>query len=92
MMPTIRPGDLMVCYPSDWWDDGTIVIISINDSSTVKRIYHAEDGGIDLIPDNPKYKTMHYTPKEIEDYCIHILGHVITTIPPEIQPIPRRSE
>lgn len=92
MMPTIRPGDLMVCYPSDWWDDGTIVIISINDSNTVKRIYHAEDGGIDLIPDNPKYKAMHYTPEEIEDYCIHILGHVITTIPPEIQPIPRRSE
>lgn len=92
MMPTIRPGDLMVCYPSDWWDDGTIVIISINDSNTVKRIYHAEDGGIDLIPDNPKYKAMHYTPEEIEVYCIHILGHVITTIPPEIQPIPRRSE
>ena len=37
MMPTIRPGDLMVCYPSDWWDNGTIVIISINDSNTVKR-------------------------------------------------------
>ena len=91
MMPTIRPGDLMVCYPSDWWDDGTIVVISINDSSTVKRIYHSEDGGIDLIPDNPKFKTMHYSLKEIEDYCIHVLGHVITTIPPEIQPIPRRE-
>ena len=91
MMPTIRPGDLMVCYPSDWWNDGTIVIISINDSSTVKRIYRAKDGGIDLIPDNTKYKIMHYTKQEIEDYCIHVLGHVITTIPPEIQPIPRRE-
>lgn len=91
MLPTIRPGDLMVCYPSDWWDDGTIVIVSVNDSNTVKRIYHAKDGGIDLIPDNPKYKIMHYTPSEIEEYCIHVLGHVITTIPPEIQPIPRRQ-
>jgi len=91
MIPTIRPGDLMVCYPTDWWDDGTIVIISINDSNTVKRIYHAEDGGIDLIPDNPKFKMMHYTQTEIEDYCIHVLAHVITTIPPEIQPIPRRQ-
>ena len=91
MMPTIRPGDLMVCYPSDWWDDGTIVVVSINDSNTVKRIYRADDGGIDLIPDNPKYKMMHYSLQEIEDYCIHVLGHVITTIPPEIQPIPRRE-
>lgn len=91
MMPTIRPGDLMVCYPSDWWDDGTIVVVSINDSNTVKRIYRADDGGIDLIPDNPKFKLMHYDTTEITDYCIHVLGHVITTIPPEIKPIPRRE-
>ena len=92
MIPTIRPGELMVCYPSDWWDDGTVAIININDSDTVKRIYHAKDGGIDLIPDNPQYKMMHYTPEEIEDLHIHVLGHVVTTIPPEIKPIPRREE
>ena len=90
MIPIIRPGDLMVCYPSDWWDDGTIAIVNVNGSDTVKRIYHSEDGGIDLIPDNSEYKMMHFTPQEIEDYHIHVLGHVITTIPPEIQPIPRR--
>lgn len=92
MLPTIRPGELMVCYPSDWWDDGTVVIINVNDSDTVKRIYHAKDGGIDLIPDNPEYKIAHYSPAEIEDLHIHVLGHVITTIPQEIIPIPRREE
>lgn len=92
MIPTIRPGELMVCYPGDLWDDGTVVVININDSDTVKRIYHAKDGGIDLIPDNPKFKSMHYTPEEIEDFHIHVLGHVVTTIPQEIRPIPRREE
>ena len=92
MIPTILPGELMVCYPSNWWDDGTVVVININDSDTVKRIYHAKDGGIDLIPDNPAYKIMHYTQSEIEDYRIHILAHVVTTIPQEIRPIPRRDE
>ena len=92
MIPTIRPGELMVCCPSDWWDDGTVVVININDSDTVKRIYHAKDGGIDLIPDNSKFKSMHYTPEEIEDFHIHVLGHVVTTIPQEIKPIPRRGE
>ena len=92
MIPTILPGELMVCYPSNWWDDGTVVVININDSDTVKRIYHAKDGGIDLIPDNPEYKIMHYTQSEIEDYRIHILAHVVTTIPQEIRPIPRRDE
>lgn len=92
MLPTIRPGELMVCYPSDWWDDGTVVVININDSDTVKRIYHAQDGGIDLIPDNPEFKIMHFTQDEIDDYHIRVLAHVVTTIPMEIKPIPRRDE
>ena len=90
MLPTIRPGDLMVCYPGSAWDDGIIAVININDSDTVKRIYRAADGGIDLIPDNTKYKMMHFTPEEIRDYQITVLAHVVTTIPPEIHPVPRR--
>lgn len=91
MIPTILPGELMVCYPSDMWEDGTVVIVNIDDSDTVKRIYHADDGGIDLIPDNPHYQIKHYSPQEIQDYQIHVLAHVITTIPQEIKPVPRRD-
>ena len=91
MSPTIRPHDLMVCYPGDWWDDGMVVIANVNDSDTVKRIYHAEDGGIDLVPDNPDYRAMHYSPEDITDLKITVLAHVLTTIPPEIQPIPRKK-
>lgn len=92
MSPTIRPRDFMVCYPGDWWDDGMVVVVNVNDSDTVKRIYHAKDGGIDLVPDNPEYKSMHYSPKDIEEQHISILAHVLTTIPPEIQPLPRRDQ
>ena len=92
MIPTILPHEMMVCYPSDWWDDGMVVIVNVNDSDTVKRIYHAADGGIDLVPDNPDYKSQHFTPKDIRDLQIHVLAHVLTTLPQEIQPIPRRKE
>lgn len=92
MSPTIRPRDFMVCYPGDWWDDGMVVVVNVNDSDTVKRIYRAKDGGIDLVPDNPEYKSMHYTPKDIEEQHITVLAHVLTTIPPEIQPLPRRDQ
>lgn len=91
MFPTIKSGDLMLCYPGDIWDDGTIVILNVNGSDTVKRIYHAYDDGIDLIPDNPKYKTVHYSPKDIDDLQIKVLGHVITVLPKEFAPIPRRG-
>lgn len=92
MSPTIRPRDFMVCYPGDWWDDGMVVVVNVNDSDTVKRIYRAKDGGIDLVPDNPEYKSMHYTPEDITEQHIAVLAHVLTTIPPEIQPRPRRDQ
>ena len=92
MMPTIRPRDLMVCVPGDSWEDGDIVIIDVNDTDTVKRIYRANDGGIDLVPDNEKYKEMHYTPRDLEDYQIHVLGRVVKVIGPDLQAKPRRRK
>jgi len=92
MLPTIRPRDLMVCVPGDGWEDGDIVIIDVNDTDTVKRIYRAQDGGIDLVPDNEKYKEMHYTPKDLEEFQIHILGRVVKVIGPDLQPKPRRRK
>ena len=92
MAPTILPGDFMVCYPSDWWEDGMIVVVNVNDSDTVKRIYRTSDGGIDLVPDNPDYKSMHYTPRDVEDYQIKVLAHVLTKLPQPFHPIPRRKE
>lgn len=58
----------------------------------IKRIYHSDDGGIDLVPDNPAYRSMHYSPQDMEDMRISVLAHVLTTIPPDIQPVPRRKE
>ena len=84
MSPTIISGDMMLCRPSDAWGDGNIVIVNVNDSDTVKRIYRAKDGGIDLKPDNHAYETMHYTPADIERYQVHVLGRVLMTISKEL--------
>lgn len=92
MFPTIKPGDLMLCCPTSWWDDGMVCIVNIDDVDTVKRVYHAKDGGIDLVPDNPRSKSRHYSPEEIEDMGIHVTGHVIRTVTPELEAIPRRKE
>ena len=84
MSPTIISGDMMLCRPSEAWGDGNIVIVNVNDSDTVKRIYRSKDGGIDLKPDNPAYETMHYTPAELEKYQVHVLGRVLMTISKEL--------
>lgn len=84
MSPTITPGDLLITVPGNAWEDGWIVVVDVNDSDTVKRIYRASDGGIDLIPENKKYKTMHLTPEDLTTYNVAVLGHVVKPIGPDL--------
>ena len=80
MSPTITPGDLLITVPGNAWEDGWIVVVDVNDSDTVKRIYRAKDDGIDLVPDNSKYKTMHLSPEDLVSYNVSVLGHVVKAI------------
>ena len=84
MSPTITPGDLLVTIPGSVWEDGWIVVVDVNDSDTIKRIFRADDGGIDLVPDNKKYKPMHLTPEDLMTYNVAVLGHVVKPIGPDL--------
>lgn len=84
MSPTITPGDLLITVPGQGWEDGWIVVVDVNDSDTIKRIYRSADGGIDLVPDNDKYKTMHLSPEDLTTYNVAILGHVVKPIGPDL--------
>ena len=85
MMPTIRPGDLMVCVPGEAWENNHIVDIDINDSDTIKRIFrNRQDGGIDLVPDNEEFEPQHFSPEDLSLYQAHVLGRVVKTIPPDL--------
>lgn len=85
MMPTITPGDLLITVPGNAWEDGWIVVVDVNDSDTVKRIYRADDGGVNLVPDNVnKYQTMHISPKDLKTYNVTVLGHVVKAISPDL--------
>ena len=84
MSPTITPGDLLVTVPGSVWENGWIVVVDVNDSDTIKRIYRAEDGGIDLVPDNTKYKPMHLTPEDLMTFNVAVLGHVVKPIGPDL--------
>lgn len=84
MLPTIVPGDLLITVPGQAWEDGWIVVIDVNDSDTVKRIFRTADGGINLVPDNSKYQTMHLTKDELRSYNVTVLGHVVKAIGPDL--------
>jgi len=85
MFPTIRPRDLCICVPGDGWEDGQIVVVNINDSDTIKRIRRSPDGdGIDLIPENEVYETMHLSDDDIERFQVHVLGRVVKVVGPDL--------
>lgn len=85
MIPTIRPGDLMICIPGEAWENNHIVDIDVNDSDTIKRIFrNKQDGGIDLVPDNEEFEPQHFSPEDLELYQAHVLGRVVKTIGPDL--------
>lgn len=84
MSPVITPGDQLLCVPGDGWQSGQIVVVTVNDADTVKRIRRAQDGGIDLIPENKAYKAVHYTMGEVYDLHIKVLGRVVKVIGPDL--------
>lgn len=84
MSPTIIPGDILVCRPGADWTDGNVVSVNVDDSDMVKRIFRTSDGGIDLRSDNPEFETIHFTPAELAEDRVHILGRVMIPIPKEL--------
>ena len=78
MEPRIREGDVVIVRKQDDADTGDTAVVMVNgDSATVKRIKKEPDGSLVLIPNNPAYDAQHFSPSEIEDKPVHIIGKVV---------------
>ena len=72
MEPTVRYGDIVFIRQQEDVDDGRIAAVLVDDSATLKRVYHIPNG-LQLLSDN----AAKYPPRAVtfEDYdCIRILG------------------
>ena len=73
----IFDGDLLFVRKQESVDDGEIAVVLIDDEATVKRVYfNREDGILTLMPENPTYKPMRYSGRELDR--IRILGKVVS--------------
>lgn len=70
----IRDGDVVVVQPVALADNGEIVVASVDGEVTLKRL-SIEDGNVQLVPENPKYRPIEIAPGA----DIKILGRVIAT-------------
>lgn len=77
MEPEIRHGAIAICVPSSEYRSGCLALVSINgDEATIKRLKINGDG-ITLIPANPCYKPIHYTPEDVQSLPVQIRAKVI---------------
>ncbi len=77
MEPRICNGDVVIVRQQNDADSGDIVIAGINGTeATCKRLRKYRDG-IEFISNNPSYKPMFFTKKEIQTLPVQIIGKVI---------------
>lgn len=74
MSPTINYGDVVFIRKQDDVDEGQIAAVLIDDSATLKRVYHIPNG-VHLLSDNPKYPPMIFTLPDCD--TIRILGRAV---------------
>ncbi len=77
MTPEIRHNDIAVCLPGVEIHNNDVAIVCVNgDEGTVKRV-RFEDGGLTLIPANPRYKPVHYAREDINTLPVILQSKVV---------------
>lgn len=77
MIPRISDGDTIVVDKSAVWEDGDIVVVTVNgNDGTCKRIRKYKDG-ISLISLNPSYEPMFFTKSQVEELPVRVVGRVM---------------
>lgn len=78
MEPRICDGDVVIVRRQGDADTGDIAVVVVNgDAATVKKIKKDADGSIWLIPNNPAFEAVHYSPQEQADLPVNIFGKVV---------------
>lgn len=77
MEPKMSRGDVVLVRKQATADSGQTAVVMVGkEEATVKKVLINNDG-ITLIPTNPDYMPMHYTPQECRDLPVTIVGIVI---------------
>ena len=76
MIPRIQNGDTVIFDSELGWEDGDVVIATVNgDHATCKRIKRYADG-IALLSDNANYAPMYFSGKEVNELPVKVIGRV----------------
>lgn len=77
MEPKISNGDIVIVRVQQTIESGETAIVRINgDEATCKKVKRTPEG-IMLISTNPAYEPMFFTPKQVQELPVEIIGKVV---------------
>lgn len=77
MEPRMLDGDVVIVRLQETINSGEIAIVSVNgDQATCKKV-RITDHGLMLLPLNPDFEPMFYTPEQVEQLPVKIIGKVV---------------
>lgn len=77
MMPKICPDDTVIVHKQDYIESGEIAVVMVNEfDATVKKVIK-KGTSLTLVPFNPSYEPMIFTPNEIVTLPVKIIGKVV---------------
>lgn len=77
MEPKISNGDIVIVRIQDTVENNEIAIVRVNgEEATCKRVQKTPEG-LALLPTNPSYEPMFFTPKQVRELPVEIIGRVV---------------
>lgn len=77
MEPRMMEGDVVIVRKQDTAETGDTVVVLVNgDSATVKKIKYTP-AGLYLIPTNPAHEVQFYSPQDVEQLPVRVIGKVV---------------
>ena len=77
MEPKFSEGDVIVVRQQETAENGDIAVVLINgNDATVKKFYKT-DSGIKLVASNPTYDPLFFTPDEVDNLPVRVIGKVV---------------
>lgn len=77
MEPRMMEGDVVIVRKQDSAETGDTVVVLVNgDSATVKKIKYTPTG-LYLIPTNPAHEVQFYSPQDVEQLPVRVIGKVV---------------
>lgn len=77
MEPKMSPGDVVIVRRQCKVENGELAIVMVNgNDATIKKVKYS-DKGIMLIPTNPVYEPLFFSPEEVNSLPVTILGKVV---------------